>query len=576
MPPVLVHTSRHVLRWVLIAPALACLLLGSSARGEARVTSDLTLNELIQRVLERNEGMQGRILEFAIARKKYDAEKGIFEPDVATTYDHVENRRQTSTSESRALGTGIFDEKNNIYNAGLEGLIPTGARIKLGYSLRDNNNNINPNIFAGAPLPYLTNEWVSFAGISATQPLLKNFGFGPSLASIRLAALASDIAFQEYRRQLMVLVSTAEATYWNLYMAQEQMLFFKDSVALAESIRNDNQTRLKAGRGAELEVMEAEAGLALRKSKQSDARQKFFEAASKLVSLYADTVPNSNQLVVAVDAPIVNDVPLSYFDSFSAATELNPDYIGQLKKIASEKIRVAYAKNQRLPSLDLKASFGLNGLGQNASDAHHDMETREFPSWTVGLELHVPLAGGIKTRNELDAAKLRQKQALVGLKEIETQIGSALEIAMRKVRAAQESVRSYQTVVDYSQNLLLSQKARLDVGKVESRKVLEVDAELFEARNSLLDAEVQFRRALLELELIEGTLLKSRNIDLTQRELETQTSLLVRRGDITEREYAEFIRQLQWQFQQKAPIDTPTEARARQILREQPKTPTAK
>jgi len=576
MPPVLVLRSRHVLRWVFAFPAVVCLLLSFSARGDARVTADLTLNELIQRVLERNEGMQGRILEFAIARKKYDAEKGIFEPDLATTYDHVENRRRTSLSESRSLGIGVFDEKNNIYNAGLESLIPTGARIKLGYSLRDNNNNINPNIFAGGPLPYLTNEWVSFAGISATQPLLKNFGFGTSLASIRLAALASDIAFQEYRRQLMVLISTAEATYWNLYMAQEQMLFFKDSVALAESIRNDNQTRLNAGRGAELEVMEAEAGLALRKSKQSDARQKFFEAASKLVSLYADTVPNSNQLVVAIDAPIVNEVPLSYFDSFSAATELNPDYIGQLKKIASEKIRVAYAKNQRLPSLDLKASYGLNGLGHDANEAHHDMETHDFPSWSVGVELHIPIAGGIKTRNELDAAKLRQKQALVGLKEIETQIGSALEVAMRKVRAAQESVRSYQTVVDYSQNLLQSQKARLDVGKVESRKVLEVDAELFEARNSLLDAEVQFRRALLELELIEGTLLKSRNIDLTQRELETQTALLVRRGDITDREYAEFIRQLQWQFQQKAPIDSPTEARARQILREQPKTATPK
>jgi DNA-directed RNA polymerase subunit omega len=142
------------------------------------------------------------------------------------------------------------------------------------------------------------------------------------------------------------------------------------------------------------------------------------------------------------------------------------------------------------------------------------------------------------------------------------------EIAMRKVRAAQESVLSYQTVVNYSQNLLQSQKARLDVGKVESRKVLEVDAELFEARNSLLDAQVQFRRALLELELIEGTLLKSRNIDLTQRELEMQTAMLVHRGHITDQEYANFIRQLQWQFQQKSSIDPSTEERARQLLRQ--------
>ena len=94
-----------------------------------------------------------------------------------------------------------------------------------------------------------------------------------------------------------------------------------------------------------------------------DAREKFFEAISRLSALYGAS--GSNQLVVAIDTPQVNDLPLSYYDSFLAATTLNPDYLGQLKKIASEKLRVAYAKNQRLPQLDLKASYGLNGLGRN-------------------------------------------------------------------------------------------------------------------------------------------------------------------------------------------------------------------
>src|ERR1051325_7185085 len=279
----------RTVRWVGFVPALICWLFLPSLHAESRLTTDLTLNEMIQRVLERNEGLQGRILELAIARKKHQAEKGVFEPDLVTSYDHVENKRQIGLQEKTLGVVGqVCDEKNNIYNAGLESLVPTGARLKLRYSLRENNNNINPSPFS-SPLPFLTNEWVSFAGLSATQPLLKNFGFNSTFASIRLAALASDIAFQEYRRQLMVLISTAEATYWNLYMAQEQMLFFKESVALAESIRKDNKTRLQPERGSELEVMEAEAGLALRRSKQSDARQKFFEAINKLTSLYADT-----------------------------------------------------------------------------------------------------------------------------------------------------------------------------------------------------------------------------------------------------------------------------------------------
>lgn len=570
-------SSRRARMLMVGAWALACLCVPNFAWAQERLTTELTLDQLIRQILERNEGIQGRILEVEIARKKHLAEKGIFEPDLVTSYDHVENKRETTLQESRTLGTGVFNEKNNIYNAGLEGLIPTGARIKLGYTLRDNNNNINlaGSIIGGSILVpgFLTNEWSSFAGLSVTQPLLKNFGTRVTFAGIRLAALTSDIAFQEYRRQMMILISTAEASYWNLYMAQEQMLFFKESVALAETVRKDNQTRAEAGKGSELDVMEADAGLALRRSKQSEARQKFYEAVNRLNGLYGDTAANTNRLVIAVDNPTVSDVPLSYDNSFLAAVDLNPDYLGQQKKIASENIRVSYAKNQRLPQLDLKASYGLNGLARDPSQSHHDLERREFPSWSVGVELRVPLTGGIKSRNELDAAKLRYKQSLIALKEIETQVGAAIDIAMRKVRATQQSVSSYQTVVNYNQNLLEAQMSRLEVGKVESRKVLEVDAVLFEARNSLLEAQVQFRRALLELELIEGSLLRRRNLDLSKRELQSKTALLVRKGNITEEDYAAFIRELQWQFQEKSPIDARTEARARQVLNETPATP---
>ena len=562
----------HGVGRLLCALAVALVFAFTSSVAQERVTSDLTLNDLIRQVLQHNESIQQRILEMEIARRKHSAEKGIFEPEVVGSVDRVENFRETSSQEVGSLRVNQFKERNNIYNAGLEGLVPSGARVRLGYTLRDQFNNVNRNaaLFGASSNGDFTNqEYVAFMGVSATQPLLKNFGLTATLAGIRLAALASDIAFQEYRRQLMILISTAEASYWNLYMAQEQMLFFKESVGVAETLVKDNRTKVQAGKGSELEVLEAESGLALRRSKQSDARAKFFEAVNRLNALYAQTTATaSNALVVATDTPIVTDVPVSYFNSFVAATELNPDYLSQQKKIASENVRVAYAKNQRLPQLDLKASYGLNGLSDTHEDALADIERRSFPSFSVGVELRVPVTGGIKTRNELDAAKLRQKQALVGLKEIETQIGTALDTSMRKLRAAQDAIRNYETVVNYTKNLLDTQLARLDVGRVESRKVLETEADLFEARNSLVEAQVQYRRALLELELLEGTLLKSRNLDLTKRELESKTSLLLRHGAISDEQYDDFIQELQWQFQQKAALDPSTESRARQMLRQ--------
>src|SRR5258705_10381883 len=111
-----VGALRRILIWVAVVPALACGIFSRSAQAESRLTTDLTLNEMIQRVLERNEGLQGRILELAIARKKHQAEKGIFEPDLVTSYDHVENKPQIGLQEKR-LGTvgSLFDENNNIY-----------------------------------------------------------------------------------------------------------------------------------------------------------------------------------------------------------------------------------------------------------------------------------------------------------------------------------------------------------------------------------------------------------------------------------------------------------------------------
>src|SRR5436309_3099561 len=101
--------------------SLLIVILPRSVRAQERLTTDLTINQLIQQVLERNEGIQGRILEVAIARKKYQAEKGVFEPDFVASYDHVENKRQIGLQEKTLGQVGqTFDEKNNIYNTGLE------------------------------------------------------------------------------------------------------------------------------------------------------------------------------------------------------------------------------------------------------------------------------------------------------------------------------------------------------------------------------------------------------------------------------------------------------------------------
>ena len=86
-----------------------------------------------------------------------------------------------------------------------------------------------------------------------------------------------------------------------------------------------------------------------------------------------------------------------------------------------------------------------------------------------------------------------------------------------------ETVDNYRQVVEFNQNLLKSQIARLNAGKIEPRKVLEVEADLLEARSAASESLVQYRRALLELELVEGSFLESRNLEVEKKALDNET-----------------------------------------------------
>jgi outer membrane protein TolC len=502
----------------------------SSAASNSTAVVELKLEDYLHLVAEQNETLQAQMLEVEADRFKERGEWGIMEPMASASYLREGNKRQNNVEEEAAQsGQPVFSERNNIYDTALETLIPTGAKIRLGFTESDLLNNVNPVPFLGSTNNTFTRQYQSFAGVSITQPLLKNAGQTVTMANIRLAALDSDIAFQQYRRQLMLAISQAEAAYWNLYFAQEQLTFFKESVGLANTVLSDTQGRLKAGQASQLDVLEAQSGLGLRLSKQNEALQNFYDAIGEVQSLSGMSPREHGEVVRAVDRPPPAIVTPGYAESYQRAFDLNPDYLIQRRKVNQEQLRLGVARNQRLPELDFKGAYGLNGLGATPGESIDFLQTHDFPSWSMGFELHIPLAGGIKERNDFRAAKLTLQEAVVNLNAIQTQIANALDAGIRKTRQWQESIQSYQSVIDFNESLLETEVARLKAGTIEPRKVLEVEADLFDARQSFAEALVQRQRALLALQLAEGTVLEESKLDLTRDELRQKTEALLSR-----------------------------------------------
>lgn len=498
----------------------------------------LSLDEYLQQVLHQNETVQAQLLDAELNHHKAKGEYGVFEPVLATSITREANARTNNVQQQAAQGgSAFFSERNTIYDAGLEQLIPTGGKIRLGYTLSDLNNNVNPysSVLTLTNSPF-TKQYQTFVGVTFNQPLLKNAGTTATMASIRLAALDSDISFQEYRRQLMLTLFQAECAYWDLYFAQEQVRFFDDSVAVAQTVLDDSQEKMKSGQGSELDVMEAQSGLALRNTKRNDALQNYYDALGRMQSLTGQS-PAPEQIgqptppVEVTDVPQETNAVISYADCYNQAFKLNPDYLVQQLKESQELVRYGFAKNQVLPDLNLKTAYGYNGLGTTPDSSWSLIESATFPSWSVGLELDIPLFGNIKTRNQYHAAKLALNEASLRLKGVQTQIGNGLNTAVQKCRAWEQSIQSYETVVHYNEELLKTQTERLKAGRVDGHKVLNVEADLLDSRQELANAQTQFQRALLQVELTDGAILQNRNLDITRKELRQQTEALVHELD---------------------------------------------
>jgi outer membrane protein TolC len=466
--------------------------------------------DLFELVQEKNGEIRSKHLEWKNSGEAVNRERSIFEPEFVGAYQHEENRYRTTTKESASLGfRDVFDERNNDLDLAIEGLVPTGAQLRLGYKIQDQFNTLTQG----------EHEMKTFLGASLTQPLLKNGGVDATMAKIRITEADSDVEFQTYRQQQINTLSEAASAYWDLYFSQEKYNIRTASVQIAEKILEDSKVRVRTGKMAKTEVLEAEAGVFFRKSLEVQARQDIIAAMNALRTLFSSSAADKKIEIKVADRIEIDQLELSLNSSLEKASKLNPEYVASLRKLEREDVRVTFFKNQRWPQLDLKSSYGLNGLDNSVGDANRDNVDGDFPSWSVGFELRIPLGGGQKSRSELTIAKNRKQQALLEAKTVEVTVVNSIDTAIRNVHSTLEQVMHYGSVARLNKLLLEAEIARLKEGKSNSRLVLDKEENLHRAKEAAIESLVNYKKALLGLEVAEGSLLLNIGIEAKEVDL---------------------------------------------------------
>ena len=475
-------------------------------------TKGMSLSELIRLVVQQNQQSNMQAAQFSIKQAEEERTHAIFEPDFVTSLRLEDNEQRNTVQETvNRLFTSIYSERNWDYSAALQGVVPTGARYNLGYNYRDLSNTVTKD------LTDKDNEYQMYLGISLVQPLLKNAGIETTRSEIDAAESETRASFQDYRQQRMKTVSKAALVYWEYYQAQQKLKLRQDSVRIANQILNDNQERLRTGKMAETEVLEAKVGTASRQSLMSEAEQELLASANRLKSMLSIKALDKS-LAIDVNETLVTDPPVLDPESLmQKALELRPDYLAALERLRQADIKTAYAENQSWPELDLIASYGLNGLDFSRSDSWDQIEDADHASWAIGMEFRLPLLGGIDTSNDLKKSRLEKKQLLWETKDIEVSMANEIDTAAHKVSSAKQQLDYANNIVTMQEQLLEAEIARLQAGKSLSRLVLEKEDNYRIAREEAMENRVKLQTALIDQQLAEGSLLLNNGVELTER-----------------------------------------------------------
>lgn len=477
-----------------LAAALAAFVPAASA---ADATGpELTLEDCIARALEKNFTLRIQSFDAANARETLTASEAGFDPTLTL-------RTSRSFSQSDVAATTLTGTRSELSDTrvGISQRLTSGATVNLNGSLNRNETN---NTFSTLNPAY--NADVS---LSVSQPLLKNAGFTVNKAAINRAELGVTRAGLDFRGQILQVVRNTEASYYNLVFAREQLKVRRMSLALAERLFEENKTRRNTGVATDLDVLQAEVGVANARRSVLEAEKLVRDRQDDLLNLIGQFEFDSalGEVRLPADRPAIPDFAASY----QLARSNQPEYQSVEASLKQLELDLVTARSANRPSLDLGGAVGHNTRDRSTGRALNRLPDGDGYSWQVDLSLSMPWGmRGDRARLRIAQNNLEREQSR--LQQVEQNLLAQVRAAVRAVETNLESADISAKATELSVRQYELEKARFDAGLSTSRLVLEAQDALERARVSELQAKVNLRTAIADLQRLEGSSLARYNI----------------------------------------------------------------
>ena len=472
---------------------------------------DLTLQEATTRALERN-------LELAVERlnpQTFDLNIARILAGYRPTLTSQFGQRAVVQAPTNQLNGGtIVQNDTTTYNAGIVQSLKWGGG---NFTFQFNNNKqVTSNIFANFNPTFTSNF-----NLAVNQPLLRGFSIDVNRQQLRVTAINRDISEIQLRGTIATTLAFVRNSYFELLYAIEATEVAHGSLALAEKLVEDNRARVEIGTMAPLDVVQAEAEVATRRQivAQAEATWRTAELSLKRLIVNGTDDPLWRASVNPTDRPVFSPEPLDVEGAVLKALGNRTDLEQGRRQIMANDTTVALMRNQQLPSVDLLANYGAQGLGGTQfirqgsglgstvigeipggfPDALRTLTARDYPTWNVQVNVAYPLGGSAADANYA-RARVQLSQSAAQLRALELQVATDVTNAALQVESGLTRYEAALVARQLAQTRLEAEQSRFDVGLSTNFFVVQAQRDLITSQSSELRALLDYRRALVDFE----------------------------------------------------------------------------
>ncbi len=468
----------------------------------------ISLDEAMNQALAGATSAKEAEARLADARGALMHERGAFDPELFANW--------TRTSDDQ-LGSSVFSGADTLKtdqttaNGGVRMRLPFGTEVSAGVEVTKLESN--------SELAALMPEYDANGVLRVRQPLLK--GFGPA-AGGELSATKQEYsgARESYRDAIAALKTEVETTYWDL-SASEQDLGVRIAIrSMAEALLQVAKLRNAAGLVGPNQIANARVFLAEQVQAVIDGEERLDAVSDRLATLMGTRANGAPRYRASTDPPASFATP-SEEEALALAMEASPELKASELNLRAAEARARAAKWDALPTLDLEGSLGGNGLSGRPRDIVFGGDTlrtsvdgdrgeaisqalgRDFPTWSVGLTLSLPIGlradRGDRMRAEA-TRRLAEQSYIATRRSLEERVRAAcreLEHGAARLEAAREGI-------DASLEQVRIGRIEYRNGRTTAFELVRLGADLASAQQRYSTALVRTASAAAELRRLTG------------------------------------------------------------------------